>query len=307
MKAICIAVCALFLPALAPVLAVGEKDAEAPVLTWRDAETRRILFTSDDVISFDWDQQVFLLTRDATLDFLAWMPGRQARRLLVEDAQGPIYEAHWVSLLSSMSFLGPIYRPLSPNPFFSITSAYPQGKSPIKTDKDLRFAPRLRAGLKRAKKLHSINLERKHIGLAIQKTGHMWRDIGEDMKVRVEYFENTFRLGEEARAHVFFAGGEETRKQIDSMVFEIKFVSNGGTFRSDIRIEGVPICEAEKGIYVCKFAPWKPVAGSDETAKLGTGMISLTVLLQKHDKTVYRLDFPESCVPVGGIMGTTTD
>jgi len=65
-------------------------------------------------------------------------------------------------------------------------------------------------------------------------------------------------------------------------------------------VEGVPVSETEDGIYVCKFAPWQPVEGSDKEAKRGTGVISLAILFQKQDKTLYRLDFAESHVPIGG-------
>jgi hypothetical protein len=300
---ICILTFALFLLTISACLAGKQKNStKAPALTWRDAETKRVLFTSNDIISFDWDKQVFRLTRNATLDFLAWIPPHmhQARKLFVEDEQGLIYEAHWVSNVSSMGFRGPIYRPLSPNPLFSIVNGYPQNSGTTTMTKDLRFSPRLRAGLKKAGLLHSIDLKKKYEGLIIKTTGHMWKSIGNDLKVRVEYFDNTFRPGSKARAHVFFAGGKKTRKQIDSLIFQIKFVANSGTFRSDIRIARIPVSEIEDGIYVCKFAPWQPAEGSDQEAEPGTGLISLSILLQKQDKTVYRLDFSESCVPVGG-------
>ena len=134
----------------------------------------------------------------------------------------------------------------------------------------------------------------------------MWKHVGEDMKVRVEYFENTFRLGGQARAHIFFAGGRKTRKQIDSLALEVKFIANEGTFRSDTKIEGIPVSLTESGLYVCRFAPWRPAQGSDKNAELGTGVISLSVPFQKNqedkNQTVYRLEFPESRVPIGGRM-----
>lgn len=289
-----------------PLIADEKDTADKPALVWRDAETRRILFTSDDIISFDWEKQVFLLRLDATLDFLAWVPPHmhQARKLFVEDTKGTIYEAHWVSCVSSMGFVGPIYNPLSPNPFFSIANGYPRRGKFDAGDKDARFGQRLRERLEKAGVLQSIDLNRKYVGLAVQTTGHMWKDVGEDMKVRVEYFENSFRIGRKARAHLFFAGGEKTRSQIDSLVLEIKFVANNGTFRSDTRILEIPVSDTEGGIYVCKFAPWRPAEGSDRHVKQGTGIVSLTVLFQKkqgeRQRTLYRLEFPESRVPVGG-------
>ncbi len=308
LKTIFISTTAMLLIALPLCLIAGQKDnTKIPSLTWRDAETKHVLFTSHDIIAFDWDKQVFLLERDAILDFLAWIPQHmlQYRKLVVEDAKRPIYEAHWVNFISSMGFVGPIYTPLSPNPFFSIRNGYPGRENPIARNKDPRFAPRLKAGLEKAGKLQTIDLRRKYLGLIIQPVmpiGQPWKNVGEDMKIRIEYFENTFRFGDEARAHVFYAGGEKTRKQIDSLRFNVTLIANKGTFRSDIISEGIPISEIEDGIYVYKFFPWQPVEGSDEKINPGTGMVSFAILLQKQNKTVYRLDFTECHVNIGGKM-----
>jgi len=296
----------LFIAASASGWGGQNERTKSPALVWRDAETKVVLFTSDDLISFDWDKQVFLLKRDATLDFLAWIPPHmhQARKLSVEDAQGRIQEAHWVSDSSSRGFSGPIYTPLSPNPFFSIVNGAPVAKDTIARNKDPRFGLRLRTGLEKAGVLQTIDLNKNYLGLIIQTTGYTWKDVGKDMKIRVQYFKNTFRLGGKARAHIFFAGGRETRKQIDSVTFKVKFIANKGTFISDIIMGPIPVSETETGIHVCKFAPWEPAEGSDKEAGLGSGKIYLTVFLQKQDNTMYRLDFPESSVPIGGRIQT---
>ena len=294
---------AVFAP---PLRAAAKPAADEPALLWRDANTKCILFTSKDIISFDWEKQVFLLKTDATMDFLSWIPPHmhQARKLILEDLNGPIYEAHWVNHISSLGFTGPVYNALSPNPFLSIENGYPSRGNADGRDKDARFSQRMRAGLEKTGILQSIDLTKDYVGLAVQTTGHEWKNVGEDMKVRVEYFNDTFRIGRKARAHVFFAGGEKTRTRVDSLSLEIKFLANNGTFRSDSKIEQIPISVIGEGIYVCKFDPWLPIKGSDKRAELGTGMVSLTVLLQKkegeNDRTVYRLDFEEKHVPIGG-------
>ena len=274
-----------------------------PALTWRDAETRKVLFTSDDIVSFDWDKQVFLLELEPTIDFLVWIHQRQSRRLLVEDADGPIYKAHWVSWTSSAGFGGPIYQPLSPNPFFSIENGYPKRQDCEARDNDARFADRLKAGLQKAGVLESIWLDRKHFGLRIRTTPRRWRNVGEDMKISVEYFENTFRPGGKVRAHVFFAGGEKTRGLIDSVTFRITLIANRGTFRSDVRLDPVAVCEIEDDIHVCRFAPWEPAEGSDREIEPGAAEVYLSVLLQKQSRTLYRLDFPASRVEIGFRIG----
>lgn len=299
--------CALLLTVsalLAVTRQVGSEETSAPALVWKDAKSNRVLFASDDITSFDWDKQVFLLKLDAALDFLAWVPPHmyQARKLVLEDSNGTIYEAHWVSRASSMGFSGPIYSPLSPNPFFSIANGYPIRGNVVPEAKDPRFADRLRTGLENAGILHDIDLTYNYVGLRIQRTGHSWTECGEDLKVRVEFFENTFRPGRKARAHVFFAGGEKTRTQIDTIALDIRFVANWGRFRSDCRIEGIPRAVIANGLYVCQFNPWRPVEGSDRRVEAGTGAVALSVLLQKKDATnlttVYRLDFGEVVVPV---------
>lgn len=274
---------------------------DKPALVWRDAETRRILFTSSDLITFDWEKQVFSLRLDATLDFLAWTPPHmfQFRRLTLEDEAGPIYEAHWVNPLSSMGFAGPIYHALSPNPYFSITNGY--GGVAGTPAKDIRFSQRFRAGLEKSGVLGSIDLD--YSGLAVRTTGHEWKAVGGDMKVRVEYFEGTFVVGGKARAHIFFAGGENARGKIDSLVFEVTLIASKGRYRSDARTGPVPVAAIMEGIYVFEFDPWQPVEGSETKPEPGMGTVSFSVLFLKQeagrDKTVYRLDFGEGPVSIG--------
>jgi hypothetical protein len=281
--------------------------AEEPALVWRDAETGRTLFTSNDVVTFDWERQTFLLKLDATLDFLAWVPPHmhQSRRLLVEDEARPIYLAHWVSPMSSMSFSGPIYKPLSPNPLFSIASAYPVRRAWAEENQDARFDPRLREGLAKAGVLGALDSRTKYGGLVIETVDQEWKQVQDDLKVRIQYFKNTFRLDRMARAHIFFfAGGPKTQGRLGSLALEIKFIANDGTFRSDTRIQDIPTSVLEDGIFVCEWDPWQPTVGSDRNAKRGVGYVSVTIFFNAKqgdtDNTLYRLEFSESRVPIAG-------
>ena len=228
--------CVLCLAALVPAgCGHGAKGASGQAsLVWRDAQTSRVLFTSDDVVAFDWAKQIFLLRPDAAMDFLAWAPPHMqlSRKLVVEDGSGVIYQATWVSPVASMTFTGPVYNPLSPNPFFTITSDYPPPVSPATTQDDARFAPRLRAGLESAGVLKSIDPSKDYLGQKIETTGQTWADVGDDLKVRVDFFTNTFVIGQQTRTHVFFAGGDKTLKGIDSLALEVDFSSNHGKFWS---------------------------------------------------------------------------
>jgi len=279
----------------------------SPPLVWMDAETGQILFTVEDIIAFDWDQQVFHLKLDAALDFLAWMvPHKyQYRDLVLKDSQGIIHRGKWVNPISSMGFGGPIYTSLGANPFFLISDRYPLGKAGTTNRKDTRFAAcaRLHTGLKKAGVLHSIDLQRSYVGLAIDRVTLTWHDCDDDLKIRVEYFANTFLIGREARAHIFFSGGHKILPQIDDIALEIKVTANEGRFRTDVRIEGISTNVITDGIYVCRFRPWKSLPGS-LPARPGTGHISLSVLLRRTieggSETLHRLDFHERDVIIGG-------
>lgn len=273
----------------------------APVVVWKDSESKRVIFTSADIITFDWSKQVFLLKRDAYLDFIAWVASSKSvmRELSVEDGDGLIYKAKWVSDNSSRGFKGPIYEASSP--FISIVDSYPSGSAPLKPD-DPRDSARLRLALEKAGLLENIDLTRDWVGLRVQSTSSSWLDCGPDLKTRIDYFGDTFQWGQKARAHIFFAGGEQMQKQIDSIAMEIRFVANQGRYRSDYRIAGISPAVITDGVYVGQFDLWKPVQGSELKIKSGTGFITTTLLFQKNQRgkltTLYRLEFKETFIPV---------
>ena len=109
-----------------------------------------------------------------------------------------------------------------------------------------------------------------------------------------------------ARAHILFGAGLKTQGRLGSLTLEVKFLANDGTFRSDTRIQDVPTSVLEDGIFVCEWDPWQPTIGSDRNAEPGVGYVSLTILFNAKqgdsDATLYRLDFPESRVPIAGKM-----
>jgi len=278
----------------------------APSLVWKDAETGETLFTIDDVLAFDWDNQVFLLELDAALDFLAWMvPHRyQSRELLVEDEEGLIYRGRWVNRISSMGFFGPVYDCVGMSRYFRINGGYPGSLVAGSADVDMRYAPRLYAALESRGVLYEPKPYRDYTGLKIDRVHTEWRNCGQDLKIRVEFFPDTFRVGREARAHVFFAGGPHgSVPDIDFLRIEIKFVTDWGQYRSDVQIDAIPAKMISDGIYVCRFRPWTPCPGSRPSVmEAGTGYISLSVLLCRQVESgvqiVRRLDFGEQSVDV---------
>jgi len=293
------------------------RSTSASALVWVDAETEHILFTVDDIMAFDWDNQVFELKLDAALDFLAWMvPHKyQYRRLLVKDNKGTIYHGQWVNMTSSMSFEGPTYHSMGATTLFHISDGYGGGVLDKRDGNDALFSEHLYEGLEKVGVLRTIAVIRKsgeikfldlkkiYTYQVIESVNLGWHDCGKDLKIRVEYFANTFRIGRETRAHIFFAGGDNFFSQIDDIILEVKFTANEGRFRSDVRIEGISSSVIDEGIYVCRFRPWDPLPGS-LSVQHGTGHISLSVLFRRKIdggyETIRRLDFPEKDVHIAG-------
>lgn len=302
------AFCVLSSPLTGSTLWGGQKElaGEAqpiPGPVWKDAQTQQVLFTIEDVVAFDWDDQIFLLDLDAALDFVAWMVPHVhlTRELLLEDEEGLIYQARWVNEIASMGFDGPVYGSVWGTRFFRIGNGYP-GFAPGGPN-DTRFNPRLHAALERRGVLE--NLDPNDIndsGFRVQRSLTGWYVCGEDLKVRVEYFPDVFRSGQDARVHIFLAGGDQTSPSIDSIAVEIKFVANQGRYRSDVRIDDISPLVIAEGVYVCRFQPWTPCPGSVPAVEAGSGRLSLSILLCRDrnlgPEVLTRLDLPEETVAV---------
>lgn len=240
----------LFLWIVSPMIA-----EDSIPLVWEDAETQQVLFTSNDIMAFDWEKQYLLLTLDATLDFYSWVPPHKwlSRKLDVRDSEGIIYEVRWVSPVSSMGYPGVIYDTYLTNPFIKIENGYPGSFS---EDPDLRFAERLRIGLEKAGRLQSFNPGEDFAEYRIRSQHHTWEDIGAGMKIRVECYENTFSPGRNARAHIFIASPIELAVKVDAIETILRFA------RPNEGIESEPIAytisseDIEKGIFVVQFDPY---------------------------------------------------
>ncbi len=272
---------------------------------WKDAETDAVLFTIDDVAAFDWENQFFVLELEPALDFLAWMvPHKyQTRELLVEDEDGLIYRGRWVSPISSVAFWGPIYVDMGMSRFFLIGDGYP-GFSGMPGDMDERYAPRLHTALERKGVLCQLDPNQVAIWYGLDCVRTNWHQCGDDLRVRAEFFPDTFRVGRDARAHIFFSTYPYERvADIDSLRVEIKLVADQGRYRSDVQIDDIPVEVVAEGIYACRFRPWTPCPGSTPAIESpGTAYISLSVLLCRQTESeaeiVRRLEFPEQTVSV---------
>jgi len=121
----------------------------------------------------------------------------------------------------------------------------------------------------------------------IKRTATRWADEKHLAKVRVEYFLETFRIGEEVRAHVSFSWPRMQWLLADELAISIRLTANEGKFQSRILLEGIPPQVASRGVYICRFRPWEPLPDSSEAvAQPGPAKISLTVLAKtRNEKT----------------------
>jgi hypothetical protein len=263
-------------PAVAP---------DAATLRWEDAEDGRLLFALEDVVRFDWDRQVFELKRERAMDLLAYMaPHRYlSRSFRVRDAQGPIYSGQFVSPVSSMTYRGPTIQTgmaeVDP-PLYALQPGYP-GR--LARDEDQRFAPRLRQALEKAGLLKAIPRNEKPA--PIQRLSTEWHGDRASLRVRAEFFPETFRLGQTARVHLFFVPAQTNMPLFDTVQIESSLTQEGGFFCTvDHSLPDRVTPETIKsGVHILRWKPWGPVYGATETvAKPGQAKLSLNVILRKN-------------------------
>ncbi|MBP8304624.1 MAG: hypothetical protein KBE04_10900 [Phycisphaerae bacterium] len=271
-------------------------------MRWVDADANEVLFTSSDVLAFDWGRQILHLESEAAMDFLAWMvPHKYLHRpIRVEDNQGTIYQGQWVNPSSSRTFSGPVYENWSPYPMVRVCNGYPAS---IPSAEDLRFDPRLYAALEQEGVLGPIDPNADWTELRLDRETLSWQTCGEDLRVRAEVFLNTFVIGRQARVHLFFAGGKEAQGDINDLALELCLTANNGQFQSEAWVESMPKAVIDEGVYVCRFSPWTPVEGGQTQPEQGTGQLGLGVLLRRRTgessyEVAHRLDFPGVSVPI---------
>jgi hypothetical protein len=136
---------------------------------WIDVENGEVLFDIDDIVRFDWEKQIFELTRSSAMDFMAELGtvGVQGRKFIVRDGQ-TIYEGTLVTPFSSFSFHGPVIKSTLPDdriepPLFRIDGGYP-------TDfekGDTRFSERLKKALEQVGVLGEIDSHLRNVKFRI--------------------------------------------------------------------------------------------------------------------------------------------
>jgi hypothetical protein len=82
----------------------SSRSEEKVTVQWLDSETGKILFTNRDIVSFDWDQQIFELDSER-VRYLMSLPLSCKRKFIIRDPNGTIYEGGTFSSgLSPCSF-----------------------------------------------------------------------------------------------------------------------------------------------------------------------------------------------------------
>jgi hypothetical protein len=135
------------------------ESAENNTVQWVEEETGKVLFTSQDMRRFDWDQQVFELDRERAMDLLS-LPSVHQCRFIVRDAKGEIYRGYYQSSASSFvsedpSIIIDMIPLMSPKPpLYKIEERILEQSSGAR-----RFNPRLKQRLEAAGLIRSIKIE----------------------------------------------------------------------------------------------------------------------------------------------------
>ena len=182
--------------------ASGPAD-EGDAVRWVDAKTGKVLFSSRDIVRFDWDRQVFELTRERATDLMSLPPTLQ-RDFVVRDREGEIYRGCFMSIGSSSSYDGPtigadFFEGTRP-PLYHIAGGYPGEHGP---GSERRFDRRLKNGLESAGVLHSINKDEKTKPIEVVFCG--WHGEALGCRVAVTLFPETVRVGRDIRMVLRFA------------------------------------------------------------------------------------------------------
>lgn len=258
-------------------------------LHWGVKGTDDVLFALDDIVRFDWERQVVELTRERAMDLMGLQGPHVARgrEFQARDAAGVLYEGRVISPSSSIAYDGPtIIEPsfeLSP-PLFEIRAGYPGA---LRENDQRRFHPRLRAALEKAGKLAAIPPDEKPSPIA--KKGTEWAGERNRLMVRAEIFPETFRIGAEARAHVFFAPQRKEPLPQDARVeIHTTLTTDGGAFfcttDHSIRDAEPSATVFRRGVAVLRWRPWGPVYGAEQSeARPGPGEIRFRVILRDAD------------------------
>lgn len=278
-----------------------------PVLALIDGPTEKVLFTLDDIVRFDWDRQVFQLTREKAMDLLALQVLTREFRLAKEKQiiyTGAFYSPISSNLpkgpmivLGSMAEAGAQIRP----PLFEIQA----GAEVSRGKPDSRFSPALRNVLAAAGKLGAIDPAAVP---PIAHPGTSWQGDRE-LKVRAVVFPETFRIGQPARVHMFFNPADITF-DTDGIELQARITAADGTFSKAVYRYKVPLHEIRKeGCVIFRLPGWWEAnrAGAITRATPGPAQVRINAVAIKdeirangeyHPRPIRRVELPAVAVEI---------
>jgi len=243
--------------------------AEAPVLALIDGPTGCTLFTLDDIVRFDWDNQVFQLTSERTMDLLALRVLTREFRLVA--GKEIIYRGAFYSPISSnlpggpIITLGPMADAEVKPPLFHIEL------SRFTRNADPRFSPTLHDILAKAGKLGAI--DPKKIPPLTSVNTDWGREQG--LNVRAVIFPETFTLKSPARLQLWFARDRD--QPLPDTAEVLVTIEDKDHHRSVNSVDDLPIVQiVEAGdAYILKLNGWATENGVPFTP--GPGRLLLEI------------------------------
>ena len=276
-------------------------DAKVPIATWKDSASHKTIFTSDDVLFFDWNKQYFLL-KDAAFDnYTRWVKApellpekspRVPKAMDVEDKNGLIYRWNDFIAVPSFSDTIPYYlskynllldrEPIVLNSGDDVSHQGSVGRDDAPIPHDSPLAARMYKDWQTAGVLKPDDFITRAPGTKISANQVQWKRVGLNAHVGAECNGEDFRIGQQPRADFLFAMDEEFSKQWDALAIEIRYVANDGQFRSDTRVQAISPQVMANHVYRCQLPPWKPVAGSQARVTSPAGTVTFSLLFQQR-------------------------
>lgn len=255
------------------------KKAETSNLRWVIKSTGKVLWTVEDIVRFDWDQQIFELKRDKAMDLMSVLIG-QIMNYRVEDADGEIYSGYFYNPISSMSSSGPMIYMFAMNgpkpPLYQIHYG------PTDTaKKNMRFDPRLRIDLEKAGVLAKIDPSGVKL-IEVKSLG--WTNIGSDLKIWASLFPETLCVGGKARIHLTINADEKWAHDIDTIRVEMILLAdkdNNVIAQELLRISTNDLKDW-RNTFVCKFSQWSDDSNPAQKLSPGNARLVLKIFTEKQ-------------------------
>lgn len=187
-------------PLSASAIRSASSDLPFTRLEWIHKGTGRLIFSQEDILAFDWEKQMFLLTDNAAMN-MALYPVGQIDPFEVRINNDFLYEGAFVSTISSMGYRGPtiwdrnIGGFLIQSPLYQIRNGYPTDLS----SHDIRYNETLKRVLDSAGLIQTIDPNNPPAPISCKP--FEWLGEKDGLRVWIDAFPNTFIVGKLARFH----------------------------------------------------------------------------------------------------------